>query len=86
VSEAITVAPVPKTRIRLAQAALDLDTSYWKLRRMAVEEHEFTVIRDGIGKGYVLFLRQDEVNVYDAGGLEALRKFRTKMGRTRGKK
>jgi hypothetical protein len=54
---------------------------YTKLRSLAVEDGEFTTIRDGEGRGFRTFLLRDEVNEYERGGLPALRKFRVKKGR-----
>jgi hypothetical protein len=81
VSEATTVPPVPQTHIRLVDACEVLGVGYSKLRAMAVDQKEFTVRRDGKGKGFVIFLRRDEVAAYDEGGLDGLRKFRAKKGR-----
>lgn len=78
-----TLPEKPKTRIRLVEAAEMLGIGYKKIRSMAVDQHEFTVIRDAPGKGNLIFVRRDEVKAYDEGGLDALRKFRARMGRTK---
>ena len=51
------------------------------VRTMAVVQKEFTTIRDAIGKGNPIFLRRDEVEAYDLGALDGLRRFRASKGR-----
>ncbi len=76
-----TTSEKSKVRLPLQEAADRLGIDYETLRRKAVLEGEFTTIRDGIGRGFRVYLRRDEVEVYEGGGLIALRKFRVKKGR-----
>lgn len=71
----------PGVRIRLRDGAKYCLVSYEFLRRKAVDEGEFTVIRAASGPKSDLFLRRDEVDAYDQGGIEGLRAFRAKQGR-----
>jgi hypothetical protein len=79
------------TRVSM-QAAIDIINAgvapgevprigYTKLRSLAVDDGEFSVIRDGVGRGFRAFLLRDEVMEYERGGLPALRRFRVKKGR-----
>ena len=80
-------ATFPKTRMRLSKAigALADVVGERKLRQL-VADGEFTAIRDGAGRGVVIFLRCDEVKAYEEGGLPALRALRAKKGRKGGAK
>ena len=62
--------------IPLREAADLIECDYHTLRRKAVIQKEFTVIRDGVGRGFRVKLKRAEVEVYIRGGLPALRRFR----------
>ena len=66
----------PRTRATLKEACEITGQGYLKIRRLAVEAAEFTVSRDGPGRGFRIYLRRDEVLAYEAGGLPGLRRFR----------
>lgn len=77
-----TVRTGPTCTLREAVEAIGANRiSYSKLRRIAVDEKEFTVVRDAVGHGNPILLRWDEIDVYIEGRLPALRKFRIKKGR-----
>ncbi len=79
-------------RYSLTTAAKVLDISKRTLRALAVDQGEFTVIRDRAsigakvgfqGKAPKIYLLVDEVEAHGTGGLEALRAFRAKQGRAK---
>jgi hypothetical protein len=63
----------------LLAAARVARMSYARLRFLAVDRREFTVIRDVIGKGVQLYLLRNEVAAFGAGALTGLREFRGRM-------
>ncbi len=67
--------------VPLQQAADEIGVDYETLRRKAVIEELFTVVRDGVGRGWRIKLKRDEVDVYIEGGLPALERFRIRKGR-----
>lgn len=70
-----------RVNIPLPEAATMVGVHYETLRTMAVEDREWTVVRDGIGRGFRIKLKRDEISAYLDGGLPALRRFRIKKGR-----
>lgn len=86
---AVTATP-PKTAamIEMAEAQELCGIGYQKLRELAIEKEEFTVSRDGVGRGFKIKLRRDECEVYGGhnekfpeGGVKSLRRFRVQKGR-----
>lgn len=75
------VAEKRRVNVPLPEAAETVGMHYETLRVMAVVEKEWTVVRDGVGRGFRIKLKQDEIDVYLDGGLPALRKFRVRKGR-----
>ena len=71
-------APRPPTAIALTTAARQVGATYARLRALAVDDREFTLVRDSFGKGFQLYLRRDEVTAFAAGGLAGLRRFRAR--------
>lgn len=81
-------APTVKALLPLKEAAEICGVSYLKMREMAVERGQFTVSRDGRGRGFKVKIRRDECEVYaglndrfPGGGLESVKKFRRMKAR-----
>ena len=75
------VAERKRLLIPLPEAAVMVEMHYETLRAEATEEKLWTVIRKGVGKGFRIKLKADEIEAYLDGGHEALKRFRTKKGR-----
>lgn len=73
-------AEIKVVRVPLVSAAKALSVSVKKLKRIALIEKEFTILRDetetGNGK---IFLLPEEVEIYGRQGLKALREHRAKQ-------
>jgi len=80
-----TAAPVEKAMVPFARALEICGVSQNTLRGFL---DEFTISRDGVGRGFRIKVRRDECEVYAGlnerfpeGGIESVRKFRRIKGR-----
>jgi hypothetical protein len=82
---AVIVAPPPMLRIPLRKAADMLGMHFETLRKMAVEDGEFTVLRNSGGprQGRRVFFVPEEIEAFAQGQLEGLREYRARHKRRR---
>jgi hypothetical protein len=72
-----------KLRISLRDAAIQLGMHPETLRKLAVEQGEFAVLRNrgGPKQGRRVYLKPAEISVFAQGGVEALREYRAQARR-----
>jgi hypothetical protein len=76
-----TAARRPALRYKLREAAEVLGLGYTHFRGLAVEQGEFTVVRDHPTAKARIYIPADEVEAFAVGGIAGLRQFRSKKNR-----